>query len=68
MIAASPAQNAAAVLKLPALHMASQLGSLAGQALLAWLLVAVPAVLLITLTLTPMLRRVPALAAAEAGD
>jgi hypothetical protein len=39
------------------------MGSLAGQAVLAWLLIAVPAVALMTLTLTMVLRRVPALAA-----
>jgi uncharacterized protein (DUF2062 family) len=46
----------------------SHAGSLAGQALLAWLLLAVPVVLLLTATLTLILRRVPALGAAEAGD
>jgi hypothetical protein len=40
----------------------------AGQALLAWLLLAVPVALLLTATLTRILRRVPAMAAAEAGD
>jgi uncharacterized protein (DUF2062 family) len=44
----------------------SRLGSLTGQALLAWLLIAVPAVALMTAMLTPLLRRVPAVA--EAGD
>jgi hypothetical protein len=44
------------------------MGSLAGQALLAWLLVAIPAVVLMTATLTLMLRRIPAVAASEAGD
>jgi hypothetical protein len=44
------------------------MGGLAGEALLAWLLIAVPAVALMTATLTVLLRRVPALAAAEAGD
>jgi uncharacterized protein (DUF2062 family) len=39
------------------------LAGLAGQAILAWLVVAVPAVLLLTATLTAILRRVPALAA-----
>ena len=48
--------------------LASQLSGLAGQALLAWLLIAVPAVALMTATLTFVLRRVPALAANEAGD
>ena len=42
-----------------------QISGMAGQALLAWLLIAVPLVVLMTLTLTPVLRRVPALAAAE---
>ena len=46
----------------------SQIGSLAGQAMLAWLVVAIPAVLLMTLTLAVVLRRIPALAAAESGD
>ena len=68
MIAAAPGQSPVALLRLTPLHMASQLGWLAGQAMLAWLLVAVPAVLLITLLLTPMLRRVPLLAASETGN
>ncbi len=41
-------------------------GSLAEQAMLAWLVIAVPAVALLTLGLTAMLRRIPAVA--EAGD
>jgi len=45
-----------------------EFGSLAGEALLAWLILAVPAVILLTAALTPLLRRVPAVAAAEAGD
>jgi len=51
---------------LPALHVAAWVGGLAGQAMLAWLLVAVPAVALMTFALTRMLRRLPALGAA--GD
>ncbi len=43
-------------------------GSLAGEALAAWLLTAIPMVLLLTLILTAVLRRVPVLASAEAGD
>lgn len=39
----------------------SQLGVMAGSALLAWMLVAGPAVALITVGLTAMLRRIPAL-------
>jgi hypothetical protein len=46
--------------------LASQMGGLAGQALLAWLVIAVPAVALLTFTLTVVFRRVPALCAA--GD
>jgi uncharacterized protein (DUF2062 family) len=50
------------------LNLMSQLSGMAGHALLGWLVIAVPAVALMTATLTPLLRRVPALAAAEAGD
>lgn len=50
------------------LHILSQFGSLAGYAMLGWLLIAIPAVALMTFTLTAVLRRVPALAAAEAVD
>jgi uncharacterized protein (DUF2062 family) len=46
----------------------TQMGWVAGQALLAWLLIAIPAVLLLTFTLPRLLRRIPAVAAAEAGD
>jgi uncharacterized protein (DUF2062 family) len=42
-----------------------EIGLLAGQALVAWLVVAVPVVLLLTVALTGLLRRVPALAQAE---
>lgn len=42
-----------------------EVGLLAGQALVAWLVVAVPVVLLLTVALTGLLRRVPALAQAE---
>lgn len=50
------------------LALASQMGWVAGEAMLAWLLFAIPAVALMTLTLTALLRRVPAVAAAEAAD
>jgi uncharacterized protein (DUF2062 family) len=43
-------------------------GSLAAHALVAWLILAVPAVILLTTAFTSLLRRLPALAAAEAGD
>jgi uncharacterized protein (DUF2062 family) len=49
-------------------HLATSIGGLAAQALLAWLLVAIPAVALMTFALTHMLRRIPAVAAAEAGN
>jgi uncharacterized protein (DUF2062 family) len=45
-------------------HASAQLGLLAGQALLAWLVLAIPVAALLTLALTGVLRRVPALAAA----
>lgn len=60
-----PAQSAAALGTFSPLHMASGVGLLAAQAMLAWAVVAVPTVLLLTPVLTHMLRRVPALAAME---
>jgi hypothetical protein len=41
---------------------------MAGQALLAWLVIAIPVVMLLTPTLTLVLRRVPALSTARSGD
>jgi uncharacterized protein (DUF2062 family) len=61
-------ETAGALLRLAPMAMVSQLGGIAGHAMLGWLLIAVPAVALMTLTLTVVLRRVPALAAAEASD
>jgi hypothetical protein len=50
-------------------HVASQMGTMFGHALFAWSLMAAPALLLMTLLLTPLMRRVSKLAAAEvAGD
>jgi len=43
-------------------------GSLAGQAFGAWFVTAIPMVLLMTLGLTALLRKLPVLAKAEAGD
>lgn len=43
-------------------------GSLAGQAFGAWFVTAIPMVLLMTLALTALLRRVPVLAKVQAGD
>ena len=62
------ALQAGALLHSSPLRVVTEMGSLAGQALLAWAIIAVPAVLLLTITLTVLLRRIPALAAVEAGD
>jgi len=59
---------AGALLHLSPKTMVLHMGWLAGEALLAWLLIAVPAVMVMTFILTALLRRVPALAAAESGD
>jgi hypothetical protein len=56
------------MLRLSPWNLFSQLSSLAGHAMLAWLVIAGPAVVLMTFALTMLLRRVPALAASEAGD
>lgn len=48
--------------------LATQMGAMAGHALVGWVVVAGPAVALITVTLTGMFRRFPALAGAESGD
>jgi uncharacterized protein (DUF2062 family) len=61
------APSASALLHASPLDLLTRLGGLAGHAMLAWLLVAIPAVALLTAVLTLLLRRVPALAAAEAG-
>jgi uncharacterized protein (DUF2062 family) len=50
------------------LALISHVGSMAGQALLAWLLISIPTVALMTAMLTTLLRRVPAIAQAESGD
>ncbi|MGC1462869.1 MAG: DUF2062 domain-containing protein [Terracidiphilus sp.] len=63
-----PTLAAGSLLGVSPFILASQLGSLTGHALLAWMLVAGPAVGLMTLTLTGMLRKIPALAEAENGD
>lgn len=64
-----PAFDPRALMHVPSLHLAAHfaatMGGLAGQALLAWLLVAIPAVALMTLALTRMLRRIPALETAD---
>jgi uncharacterized protein (DUF2062 family) len=45
----------------------AQIGVLTGQALLAWILVAIPVAALLAGTLTIVLRRIPALAAIRSG-
>ena len=62
-IAHSPSQ---ALLHSP--QLAVQLGGIAGQALFAWLLLAIPVVVLLTPALTAVFRRIPALSVAESGD
>jgi hypothetical protein len=47
----------------PSDPVAAQLGAMAGQALLGWLLLALPVLALLTFMLTSVLRRVPAIAA-----
>jgi heme exporter protein D len=47
--------------------MLASLGGFAGHAMFAWLVIAIPAVALMTLALTVLLRHVPALAEAEAA-
>jgi uncharacterized protein (DUF2062 family) len=54
--------------RLASMNLVSQMGSLTGHALFAWMVVAGPAILLMTLTLTGMLRRIPAVSKAENGD
>lgn len=63
-----PAVSPAALMHASPLKLVLASGSLAGEALGAWLVTAVPAVALMTLVLTVLLRRVPVLAKAEAGD
>lgn len=62
------AAQAAALLHTPPTQVLTQLAGLFGHALLAWLLIAIPAVLLMTWTFTLLLRRFPLPQPAEAGD
>jgi uncharacterized protein (DUF2062 family) len=57
-----------ALLHTSPLVLVTQMGWLAGQALLAWVVIAIPAVLILTFTLPLLLRRIPVVAAAESGD
>ena len=60
--------NAHALLHASPLATLSLMGGLAGKAVLAWLLIAIPAVALMTLMLTVLLRQIPMVAAAESAD
>lgn len=64
----SPVSSTGSLLKLPLLQIAFHMGGMAGQALLGWLVVAIPAAALLTASLTPVLRRIPALAGSRAAD
>jgi len=60
--------NLSALMHLSHEELVRQMGLYTGHALMGWLLIALPAVAVMTAMLTVVLRRVPALAAAEAGD
>jgi uncharacterized protein (DUF2062 family) len=70
LVSADPARTMepTALLHVSSLHFAVRMGILAGQALLAWLLIAVPVVVLLTAVLTRMLRRIPAIRATETSN
>jgi uncharacterized protein (DUF2062 family) len=59
--------DAAALLHSSPSVILARMAGLTGQAMLAWLVVAIPMVALTTLILTKVLRHVPAVAAAESG-
>ena len=59
--------GATALAHVSPLALVQQFGWLAAQALFAWFILAIPVVILLTAAFTPLLRRVPALAAAESG-
>jgi len=64
----SRAAQSGPLLHTSALELALRMGGLAGQAMLGWLVIALPAVALMTATLTLVLRCVPAVAAADLTD
>jgi uncharacterized protein (DUF2062 family) len=66
--AQKPALTAAALLHESPMKLLWQSSSLAGEAIAAWLVIAGPMVVIMTVLLTALLRRVPMVAAAEAGD
>jgi uncharacterized protein (DUF2062 family) len=58
----SPGTSAVDLLSLSPMAMAVQCAALTAHAVLAWMLLALPAVAVMTVTFIPLLRRVPALA------
>jgi len=62
------AAQAAALLHTPPTEVLTQLAGLFGHALLAWLLIAIPAVLLMTWSFTLLLQKFPLPRPAESGD
>jgi hypothetical protein len=62
------AAQAAALLHTPPTQVFTQLAGLFGHAMLAWLLIAIPAVLVMTWLFTILLQRFPLPQPAEAGD
>jgi len=62
------AAQAAALLHTPPTEVLTQLAGLFGHALLAWLLIAIPAVLLMTWSFTLLLQKFPLPQPAESGD
>ena len=62
------AAQAAALLHTPPTEVLAQLAGLFGHAMLAWLLIAIPAVLLMTWSFTLVLQRFPLPQAAESGN
>jgi uncharacterized protein (DUF2062 family) len=63
-----PGPSATAMFRLSPFALVAQCAGLAAHAVLAWLLLAVPAVALMTLAFIPLLRRVPALATNPIAD
>ena len=70
LLSADPAHALApgAFLHLSSAHIAARMGTLAGQAVLAWLIVSIPVVIVLTPALTFLLRRIPAIGAREAAN
>jgi uncharacterized protein (DUF2062 family) len=64
LFGSGPAIQAGALLHSSPSVLLMQMGGLAAQAMLAWLVIAIPAVALMTVLLTVLLRRIPLVAAA----